>query len=318
MGRYVAWRLALVVPLLLVISLLTFALGRLSPGDPIRSALNETLGPEAIAALRASYGLDRPWPQQYLDWVGGLFTDGGGRSIVQGTPVLTLLGPAFANTALLALAAVVVAVVAGTAVGTVAGLNHRRGVDRAIMLLVAVGSNLSVYWFGLVLVWVFALRLRVLPATGMRDLRAGGGPLDVAGHLVLPALGAALISLLVLARFVRAGVVESLQSDYVRTFRAHGLPRWTIVRRHVARNVAPIVVTTTGLEIGTLLSGVVFVESVFNWPGLGSQMVTAISGHDYPVIQGGVLLIAVVFVVVNLLTDLAGRALDPRRGRETT
>ncbi|MEY1675296.1 ABC transporter permease [Gordonia sp. ABKF26] len=308
----IAGRVLLLVPVLFVISILVFLLGKASPGDPIKASLHGVLSPDAVADLQQAYGLDDGLVVQYLRWVSSLFTDGGGRSIINGSIVFDTLGTAFVNTLVLTAAAVVVSVVFGVLIGTIAALNHNRFVDRAIMLLVQIGSNLSVYWFGLILIWVFALEWKVLPATGMRDAGGDGGVGDLLHHLILPAFSAALISMLILARFARAGVIESLESDYVRTLRSQGLPRRRILAKHVGRNVAPIIVTTTGLEIGTLLSGAVFVEFVFSWPGVGTDLMNAISAHDYPVIQGGVMLVTVVFVIVNLATDIIADLLDPR------
>ena len=308
----IAGRVLLLVPVLFVISVLVFLLGKASPGDPIKAALHGVLPPDAVADLQRAYGLDDGVVVQYLTWVSSLFTDGGGRSIINGSVVFDTLGTAFVNTLILTAAAVVVSVVFGVLIGTIAALNHNRFVDRAIMLLVQIGSNLSVYWFGLVLIWLFALEWKVLPATGMRDAGGDGGVGDLLHHLILPAFSAALISMLILARFARAGVIESLESDYVRTLRSQGLPRWRVLTKHVGRNVAPLIVTTTGLEIGTLLSGAVFVEFVFSWPGVGTDLMNAISAHDFPVIQGGVMLVTVVFVIVNLATDIVADLLDPR------
>ncbi|MFW0785679.1 ABC transporter permease [Gordonia sp. CPCC 206044] len=305
-------RVLLLVPVLFVISILVFLLGKASPGDPIKASLHGVLSPDAVADLQQAYGLNDGLVAQYLDWVSSLFTAGGGRSIINGSNVFDTLGTAFVNTLILTAAAVFVSVVFGVLIGTVAALNHNRFVDRAIMLLVQIGSNLSVYWFGLILIWLFALQWKVLPATGMRDLAGDGGAADLVHHLILPAFSAALISMLILARFARAGVIESLESDYIRTVRSQGLPQWRILTKHVGRNVAPIIVTTTGLEIGTLLSGAVFVEFVFSWPGVGTDLMNAISAHDYPVIQGGVMLVTVVFVLVNLVTDVIADLLDPR------
>lgn len=311
MIRRVLFRAASTIPILFVISLLTFLIGKLTPGDPIRDALqSQGISPQQIQKIREAYGLELPLPAQYWHWLSGLFTHEGGMSILQSQPVFQVLWPAFENTMILAAAAIIIFLVVGVAVGTIAGLNHNRFVDRLVMSFVQVGSNLSVYWFGLVLVWLFALEWRILPAAGMTSV--GGGFFDLIAHLVLPGFSAAIISTLIIARFVRVGVVETLSSDYVRTFRSQGLSSWQIFRRHVARNVAPIVLNTTGLEVGALLSGVVFVEFVFDWPGIGTQLSNAIEGHDYPVIQGGVILVATTFVVVNLITDIVQDLLNPR------
>ncbi len=308
----IAGRVALLVPVVFVISVAVFALGKINGGDAISATLHGTLSPDAIADLQKSYGLDRPIVTQYFSWLTGLFTDGGGRSLVTGSEVFDTLATAFGNTLILTAAAVIVSVVVGVGMGAVAALNHNRFVDRAIMLIVQVGSGLSVYWFGLILVWLFALQWKVLPATGMYDLTGSGGVGDLLRHLVLPAFSAALVSLLILARFSRAGVIEAMESDYVRTLRSQGIPRWRIVGKHVGRNIAPSIVTITGLEIGTLLSGAVFVEFVFSWPGLGTELMNAIGAHDFPVIQGGVMLVTVVFAAANLGADVIGDLLNPR------
>jgi peptide/nickel transport system permease protein len=311
MARRILLRIAALVPILFVISLLTFAIAKLTPGDPVGDALrSQGLSAQQVATVRAAYGLTLPLPEQYWHWVSGLFTADGGQSILLGQSVFSVLWPAYVNTLILAAAALAFFLIVGVAIGAVAGLNHRRPVDRALMLLVQVGSNLSVYWFGLVLIWLFALEWRVLPASG--ETSPGGGTGSLLAHLVLPGFSAAIISTLIIARLVRAGVIEAMNSDYVRTYRSQGLAPLAIVRRHVARNVAPVVVATTGLETGALLSGVVFVEAVFGWPGIGTQLANAIQGHDYPVIQGGVILVATTFVVVNLVTDVIQDLLNPR------
>lgn len=309
----ILWRVLALVPILFVISVLTFLIGKASPGDPIKAGLHQTLTADAIDDIRSSYGLDLPLHEQYWQWVKGLFSEGGGRSITQGSKVFDMLGDAFVNTLILTAAAIVISVVFGVAIGTIAALNHNRFVDRAIMLLVQIGSNLSIYWFGLILIWVFAIQLKALPSTGMYDLRSGSESFgDLLLHLILPGFSAALMSMLILARFARAGVIDSLESDYLRTFRSQGVGTRTLIGKHVLRNVAPTILNTTGLEIGTLLSGAIFVEFVFNWPGLGAQLVNAIGGHDYPVIQAGVLLVTVIFVIVNLSTDIVQDLLNPR------
>lgn len=312
--KHISWRLVNVVPVLVVVSVLTFVLGHLTPGDPIEAQFVRTHTAEQIEAIKLSYGLDLPLWRQYLNWVGDLFTAGGGNSIVQGREVFSILWPAFVNTLVLTIAGVVVCVVFGVLIGALAGLNHGRLLDRVSMLIVQVGSNLSVYWFGLVLIWIFALRLQWLPVSGMES-RGGGGFGDLLTHLVLPGFSAALIAMLVLARFTRLGIIQESNSDYVRTFESQGLPRRRIVGKHIGRNVLAPIVNITGLEIGTLITGVIFVESVFNWPGIGTQLLNAVYGKDYVLIQGGVVLVALCYLVVNLLTDVVVDLLNPRLRR---
>lgn len=312
--KHIAWRLVNIVPVIAIVSVLTFVLGRLTPGDPIEAQNSRTMTPEQIEAVKDSYGLDLPVWQQYFNWVGDLFTDGGGRSIVLGDTVFNILWPNFVNTLILTLAGVLICAVVGVGIGLLAGTNHGRFLDRFSMLFVQIGSNLSVYWFGLVLVWIFALHLGWLPVSGMES-RNGGGFGDLIKHLILPGVSAALISMLVLARFTRIGVIQESNSDYVRTFASQGVPKWKITGKHIGRNILPPVVNIIGLEIGTLITGVIFVESVFNWPGIGTQLLNAVHGKDYVLVQGGVVLVALCYLAVNLMTDLIVDALNPRMRR---
>ncbi|GAA5037382.1 peptide/nickel transport system permease protein [Thermocatellispora tengchongensis] len=312
--KHILWRLLNIVPVLFVVSALTFLVGRLTPGDPIEAQFARDHTPEQIEAIRASYGLNLPLWEQYVKWVRDLFTAGGGMSIVQNQPVFDILGPNFVNTLILTAAGVVICAVFGVLIGVIAGTAHHRLPDRLAMLLVQAGSNLSVYWFGLILIWIFSLQLGWLPVGGMES-RNGGGLGDLLAHLVLPGVSAALISMLVLARFTRLGIIQESHSDYVRTFTSQGVPRRRILGKHIGRNILPAVVNIIGLEIGTLITGVIFVESVFNWPGIGTQLVNAVNGKDYTLIQGGVVLVALCYLLVNLVTDLAVDALNPRLRR---
>lgn len=312
--RHILLRLLNLVPVLLIVSVLTFAIGHLTEGDPIEAQYARTHTPEQIEAIRAAYGLDLPLWEQYLRWIRSLFVEGGGLSIVQNQPVFAILWPNFLNTLILTGAGVIVCAVFGILIGTLAGAGHGRLIDRASMFIVQVGSNLSVYWFGLVLIWIFALQLHWLPVSGMYS-RRGGGFGDLLLHLILPSISAALISMLVLARFTRIGIIQERQSDHFRTFRSQGLGPARLYGRHVGRNILPPVVNIIGLEIGTLITGVVFVESVFNWPGIGTQVLNAVNGKDYPLIQGGVVLVALCYLVVNLATDVTVDILNPRLKR---
>ncbi|MGW3957741.1 ABC transporter permease [Streptomyces sp. NPDC004752] len=312
MTRHILRRLAATVPLLFVISLLVFFIAQAGPADPVRDALSQKMTPAQIAEIRQAYGLDRPAWQQYLSWLGSLFTDGGGISLSLRSPVSGIVFPALRNTLLLGAAATLLTVVLGVAIGFVSGIRHGRLADRAAMLLVQVGSNLPVYWFGLIVVWITAVHRQWLPAGGMHDLRGDGGFGDLLLHLVAPAFVASLVSMLIVARFVRAAVIESEQSDYIRTYRSQGFGRAAILGKHIGRNILPPIVNTTGLTVGSVITGVVFVETIFAWPGLGSVLLNAVAGADYPVIQTGVLLVAVAFVLVNLITDILLDLLNPR------
>jgi peptide/nickel transport system permease protein len=312
MIRTILQRLLLAIPLFLAISVLVFVSAHLAPGDPISNALSGQVPQAAIDALRHAYGLDRPLAEQYFVWLGHFLSGRWGDSIIYKVPVASLLAPAFYNTALLTAAAVVLCVVFGVAIGVFAGLRRGTRADAVSMFVIQLGHNVPIFWLGLALVWLFSLKLHWLPSSGIADLRGDGGALDTLRHLVLPAFSAAVISMLILARLVRSSVIEIERADYVRTFRSLGFPRGTLLRRHVGRNLLAPVVNMTGLQIGYLLSGVILVENVFAWPGLGSQLYVAAAGRDYPLEQAGVMLVAACFVTANLLTDIALDLLNPR------
>ncbi|MER6809511.1 ABC transporter permease [Spirillospora sp. NPDC000708] len=312
MARRILWRLVNVVPLLFVISLLVFFISQAGPADPVRGALSQKMSPAQIERIRQAYGLDRPAWAQYLSWLKDMVAHGGGVSLSLRSPVSGIVFPAFRNTLLLVAGATLLTVVLGVAIGFVAGIRHGRLADRVTMLFVQVGSNLPIYWLGLIIIYLTAVERRWLPAGGMHDLRGDGGFGDLLLHLVAPAFAASLVSTLIIARFVRAAVIESERSDYVRTYRSQGFGRAAILGKHVGRNVLPPIVNITGLTVGSVITGVVFVETIFSWPGIGSVLLNAIAASDYPVIQSGVLLVAVTFVLVNLATDVALDLLNPR------
>lgn len=312
MGRRIALRLLGAIPLLFVISLLVFFISQAGPADPIKDALSQKMTAHQIAEIRSAYGLDQPVYTQYWHWIKSLFTSSGGISLSVRSGVWGIVFPAFRNTLLLVAASALLAVVLGVGIGFLAGIRHGRLTDRLTMLLVQIGSNLPVYWFGLIIIWLTAVQWGWLPAGGMHDLRAAGGFGDLMYHLIAPAFAASLVGMLIIARFVRAAVIESEQSDYIRTYRSQGFGTRAIVGKHIGRNVLPPIVNTTGLVVGSVITSGVFIEGIFSWPGLGSVLLSAIPGADYPVIQAGILLIAVSFVVINLITDIALDLLNPR------
>ena len=310
--RAIAARLLQAVPVFLLISVLVFFISHLGGDDPITNALAGILPQDAIDTIRREYGLDRPVWVQYGLWLQHLLAGDWGLSLTLRVPVFDVLGQAFVNTLVLTAAAVAICLAFGVLVGVVAGLQRGSWIDTLTMLVIQLGHNLPVFWSGLVLIWVFAVQLDWLPASGMYDLRGEQDLADLLRHLVLPAFSAAIVSMLILAQLVRASVIEIAGSDYVRTYRAQGFPRTAIWRRHLARNLLPPVVNITGLQIGYLLSGVIFVENVFAWPGIGTHLYNAAAGKDYPMTQAGVMLITGCYLAVNLATDVLLDLLNPR------
>jgi ABC-type dipeptide/oligopeptide/nickel transport system permease component len=302
MGRYLLRRLVLTVPVLLGVITLVFSLIHLVPGDPAQAMLGENAAPEDVARLRARLGLDRPLPAQYRAYLAGVAKGDLGVSFRFGTPVTEEIRRRLADTAILALSAMAVAIVVAIPLGIVAAVFRGRLPDHAAMTLALAGISMPSFWLGPLLAIFFAVYLGWLPVSG------SGTP----AHLVLPAitLGTALAA--ILARMTRSSVIEELRELYVMAARARGLSHVRAVLRHAFRNSLIPVVTIIGLQFGAVLTGTIITETIFAWPGLGRLLIQSIQFRDYPMVQGCILLIAVTYVAVNLLTDLAYGFADPR------
>lgn len=312
MLAYVLGRLMAVVPVLLGVSFLVFLLMHLAPGDVASTLLGPMASPDAREAIRERLGLDEPFPVQYLTWLGLVVQGDLGTSWVHRLPVADLVLPKFVNTAILAGSAALLAYIIGFFAGIVAASRSYSVTDRLVMGVMLVLGSTPLYWLGLVLVLVFALSLRWLPATGMVRTIDGGGLVDVVSHLILPATASALPSAAIVARVTRSAMLEVLKQNYIRVARSRGVPWSTILRKHALRNAAPPIITVGGMELGYLLGGVVFTEVVFAWPGVGNQLYSSIVGRDIPTVQGAVLLIALAFVLINLTVDVVNTFVDPR------
>ncbi|BDG61806.1 ABC transporter permease [Caldinitratiruptor microaerophilus] len=330
MWRYVARRVGLVIPTALGILVAVFFLIRLIPGDPARVIAGERATTEQVEAIRHELGLDQPLPVQFWRFLGGVLQGDLGKSIQSKVPVVEELLDRYPATIELTLAAMLLATVVGVLVGIISAVYRNTLLDWGSMTLALLGVSMPVFWLGLVLLMVFAVDLRWLPAAGRVDPRLGwrGATdfvffemllrgqwtvfVDAFRHLVLPAVALASIPLSIIARMTRSTILEVLGLDYVRTARAKGLSERVVIFKHVLRNALLPVVTITGLEVGLLLGGAVLTETVFSWPGIGRYIVLAIYARDYPVVQGGILLIALAFVVVNLVVDLLYAVIDPR------
>jgi peptide/nickel transport system permease protein len=312
MSHYLIRRLLYIFPVLLGVSVIVFTLVHLTPGDPARIMLGAAARPEDVARLRHELGLDRPVYEQYFSWLGRVLQGDFGTSISLRRPVLPEILERFGNTVLLSSAAMVISFSLGIALGVLSAVKRGSLFDRLVMLLATFGLSLPSFWFAMMLIIVFSVRLGVLPGTGMTSSIGGGGVLDIARHMILPAVALAVVPLAVIARYTRSAMLEVIAQDYVRTARAKGVAERSVITRHVLRNTMVVIVTMLGLQIGFLLAGAVYIENVFSWPGIGQMLVTAILKRDFPLIQGGVLLVASSYVVINLITDLAYGYLDPR------
>ena len=335
MLRFVVRRLLLLIPILIGLSVLLFAWVRALPGGPAQALLGERATPDAVAQLNELYGFDRPILQQYVSYLWRVVQGDLGVSTTTRRPVTEELVRLFPATIELSLFALVIAVGLGIPLGYVAARRHLTWVDSSAVLASLLGVTIPVFFLGFILKYIFAVQLAWLPATGRQDPRLFtehptgfyvldgflvGRPdaaLDAFLHLILPAAALATIPLAIIARITRASVLDVVNEDYVRTADAKGLSQGTITRRHVLRNALLPVVTVIGLQIGLLLSGAVLTETVFAFPGVGSFLVDAISTRDYAVVQGFILVIAVIVVVVNLLVDISYGLIDPRM-RTTT
>ena len=302
MSRFLFARLGSALLVIAGVSLAVFLLIHLVPGDPVEVMLGDSARAADRAALRAQLGLDRPLGGQLLSWFEGLLHLDLGTSLLSRRPIVDVLAERLPATAELTLAALLVAVVVALPLGMVAALDHGGWWDRGAMSLSLLGVSLPNFWLGPILILLFSLGLGWFPVSGR----------EAPGSLVLPAvtLGTALAA--VLARMVRAALLEVLGEDYIRTARAKGLGPVRVTLRHALPNAALPVVTLLGLQLGGLLGGAVITETVFGWPGVGQLTVEAIQKRDYPLVQGCVLLISVVYVLVNMLTDLVYGWIDPR------
>jgi peptide/nickel transport system permease protein len=313
MHLYVLRRLLYTIPIIVGVTLVCFSFIHLAPGDPISAVLPENASAAVVAEIRKAYGFDKPLPVQYLIWLGNVVSGDFGTSIMTRRPVASEVAPAVANTALLAFSAISLSFILGIVLGLSAGFSDRRVTDRSVTAIAVTGISIPHYWLGMVLVVVFAVLLRALPATGMGpsgiDILHFG--LEDLRHLVLPAITLSMIPTGIIARSVRAMVAEVRRQEFVQTLKGKGLRRGRIFL-HIIKNAAPPILAIMGLQFAQLLGGSILVETVFAWPGTGFLLNSAITTRDLPLLQGTVIVLATFFVMTNLLVDIVQTFLDPR------
>jgi peptide/nickel transport system permease protein len=310
---FVVRRLLLTLPILLVMSMCVFLMLRLIPGDPVRSMLGLRATPENVATIRAQMGLDRPLVEQYLEYMGGLLHGDLGQDYISHAPLTDLLGQRLPVTLELTVLSIAVALLLGIPLGVVAAVGPRWARVMCDLLVVA-GVALPAFWLGIMLVLLFTGALHVLPPAGYTPLLAD--PFDNLRYMVLPVFTLASAQGAYLLRTTKASMLEVLESPFITFLRAKGIGENTIRFRHALRNAAVPIVTVVGIQFGALLGGAVVIETLFALPGIGSLVVTAINLRNYPVVQGGVLIIASLFIIINLLTDLLYGVIDPRTAAE--
>lgn len=312
LAGYVARRLLGAIPVLLGVSIVVFLCMQLVPGDIAKALLGPLATEETVAEFRHYLGLDQPIPVQYVHWLGRALQGDLGRSFSSNMLVADLLQERLRNSAILLAGSLIIAIPLGIGVGLISAIRSGTVFDRAAMGATLVAANIPTFVFGLGLVIIFAVQLRWFPVQGMYDMRGEGGRFDLLKHLVLPALTTAIPPAAIIARLVRSTMLETTNQEYIKAARANGLPERTVTMRYALRNAMPPIVTITGLQIGFLLGGAVFTEYIFAWPGIGDAIYKGILARDIAVVQGAVLVVAVWFVLVNLVVDVINLALDPR------
>ena len=310
MGRFVLRRLAQSAVVLLGVTLVVFLLLQLVPGDPVRLALGTRYDQDTYDALRERSGLNRPLPVQYLSYVGNAITGDLGVSFRSGQPVTSIVVERMPATLSLAVAALVFALVVAFPLGVLSAVRNGSALDHATRIFSQFGVSVPDFWMGILGIIVFAGVLGWVPPSGYTPFTED--PLDWAHHIVLPAVTVGLVTAAILTRFIRSSVLEAMSEDYVRTAQGKGLHPRVVVVRHVLRNALIPVVTVAAVQLAGLLGGVIVIEVLFAWPGIGRLTYDAVQARDYPVLQGAVLLVAALFLLVNLLVDVLYAKLDPR------
>lgn len=330
MFSYTIRRLLMLIPVLIGMSILVFSIVHLIPGDPAQAILGVKASPETLENMREELGLNDSLAVQYKDYMVGLVQGDLGTSIKTHVPISEELKPYFAATLELTVAAMLFAIIIGVNAGIIAAWKHNSWFDYIAMIIALIGVSMPVFWLGLMEQWIFAQELGWLPSMGRVDvlnpvesitnlyvldsILTGNfsGLKDVFKHLILPSIALGTIPMATIARMTRSSMLEVMQSDYIRTAKAKGVKQFVLVYKHAWKNALIPVLTIIGLQVGLLLGGAVLTETIFSWPGVGKYVYDAILSRDYPVIQSGILVIATIFVFVNLIVDLLYSVVDPR------
>lgn len=302
MFAFIVRRLMLAIPTLIGVMIVVFLLLYVAPGDPVQDMVGERADAETIARLRKELNLDEPLPKQFILYAGGVLKGDLGNSYITQRPIIRDIKERFPKTLLLAGSAMLLASVLGITIGVLSARNPGGWFDRFGLGLAYLGISFPVYWVGLILILIFAVTLKWLPPSGYGGIE----------YLILPALALGSRSIAFLARVTRSSMLEVLGGDFVRTARAKGLRERIVIGRHALRNALIPIITVLGLDFGYYLTGSILTETIFSWPGIGRYVVNAIARRDLPAINGTVLFLSIVFVLVNLITDLAYAKADPR------
>lgn len=330
MLTYTIRRLLMLIPVLFGMTFVVFFIIRAIPGDPAQVILGQQATKEAMAQLTEKLGLNDPWYVQFFHYVKGLLSGDLGESLRSSAPIKDEIWPYLAATLELSLVAMFIAIFIGVNAGIISAWFQNSWFDYTAMILALIGISIPVFWLGLMEQWAFSLELGWLPSTGRENVRDPvevvtnlylidtlfAGRFDQFGevirHLILPSLALATIPMAIIARITRSSMLEVMRSDYIRTARAKGMRMFFVVYKHSLKNAVIPVLTVIGLQVGLLLGGAILTETIFGWPGIGRYIYEAIGFRDYPVIQSGILIIATIFILINLVVDLLYVAIDPR------
>ncbi len=312
MFRYLLQRLLYLVPVLLGMTVIVFGIMELIPGDPAQVILGSYATPENLARVREELGLNQPALQRYFAWLGNVFQGDFGRSVSLDRPVIDEVLDRFWPTLLLAGAALLLCSIFGLLVGMISAIKQYAWQDKLLTLLVLVGISTPSFWLGLIFILIFSVKLGLLPGSGMYAIYGGGGLFDLLKHLALPAVTLGFVATGVIARLTRSAMLEVLRQDYIRTARAKGLSESRVLYRHAFKNALVNIIPVIGIQAGFVIGGAVYIETVFQWPGIGRMLVQAILTRDILLVQGGVLIVAALYVLINLTADIIQSMLDPR------
>ena len=312
MTAYIVKRLLSLLPVMLGLTIIVFLIISLIPGDPATAILGAYATPENVAKLRQDLGLDKSLVSQYFTWLGNLLQGDLGRSYSLNRPVLDEVLERFGATLILAGTSLVICIIFGVLSGVFSAIRQYGWTDKLLTLLVLIGISVPSFWLGLILILIFAVKLKWLPASGMFAIYGGGDLPDLIMHLILPSITLAIVAAGVIARLTRSNMLEVLRQDYIRTARAKGVRESRVISHHAFRSALVSIVPVIGIQAGFVLGGAVYIETVFQWPGIGRMLVNAISTRDILLVQGGVLIVAGSYVLFNLLADVIQHMLDPR------
>ena len=312
MGGYILKRLVSAIPVLLGITIIVFLIMSLIPGDPATAILGSYATPENVEKLNQDLGLDKPMVRRYGIWLGNMLTGDFGRSYSLNRPVLDEILERFNATLILAGTSFVLCAVLGILAGVISAARQYGLADKAITFVVLIGISLPSFFLGMMMILLFAVKLRWLPVSGMYAIYGGGDLPDLLNHLIMPALALAAVAMGVIARLSRSAMLEVLRQDYIRTARAKGVPERRVIMGHALRAAMVSIIPVLGIQAGFVLSGAIYIEIVFQWPGVGRMLVDAILKRDLLLVQGGVVFVAACYVLFNIAVDVAQSLLDPR------